>query len=281
VNKHVLPFLETMITQVCNLSCAGCTNYSDLEHKGYVKWEDGKQQLEKWLERLDIPDFGIMGGEPLINPQWRQWLYGVRELMPASQLRFTTNGLLLRKYPDIINEMTEVGNVVFKITAHTADADDFIEQALSTHNFETVEEYGIKRWRGANNIRFQVNRPERFVKSYRGTYKTMQPYQSDPALAFDNCCQQTCPLMYQGRIYKCSTVGLLKEVLERFDRCNEEWSPYIDPGIGPDCSNQDLKKFLNNFGKPAKICSMCPTSADVGSSIVHINNVIKKKDVRV
>ena len=43
--KPTLPFLETMITQVCNLSCEGCTNYSDLEHKGYVKWKDGKRDL--------------------------------------------------------------------------------------------------------------------------------------------------------------------------------------------------------------------------------------------
>ena len=92
--KQVLPFLETMITQTCQLSCLGCTNYSDLRHSGYIKWKDGKRDLEQWLERIDIPDFGIMGGEPLINPEVIQWLIGVRELMPDSQIRFTTNGLL-------------------------------------------------------------------------------------------------------------------------------------------------------------------------------------------
>jgi organic radical activating enzyme len=265
-----------MITQVCNLSCAGCTNYSDLEHKGYVRWEDGKQQLESWLERLDIPDFGIMGGEPLINPQWRRWVYGVRELMPNSQIRFTTNGLLLRKYPDIIDEMTEVGNVVFKITAHTADADDFIEHALSTHSFEQVNEYGIKRWRGANNIRFQVNRPDRFVKTFRGTYETMRPHHNNPELAFDNCCQQTCPLLYNGRIYKCSTAGLLKDILERFDNLTTEWKPYLHDGIGTESSITDIEMFIENFGHPAQICGQCPTAMDMSSNIVHIENVLYK-----
>jgi organic radical activating enzyme len=265
-----------MITQVCNLSCVGCTNYSDLEHKGYVRWEDGKQQLESWLQRLDIPDFGIMGGEPLINPQWRRWLYGVRELMPASQIRFTTNGLLLHKHPDIIDEMTEVGNVVFKITAHTADADDFIAKTLSTHRFQQVEEYGIVRWRGENRMRFQINRPERFVKTYRGTYETMRPHHSNPELAFDNCCQQTCPLLYNGRIYKCSTAGLLRNILERFDNLTPEWEPYLHDGIGTDSSSTDIEMFIENFGHPAQICGQCPTATDMSGNIVHVDNVLYK-----
>ena len=228
------------------------------------------------MERIDIPDFGIMGGEPLINPQWRRWLYGIRELMPASQIRFTTNGLLLRKHPDIIDEMTEVGNVVFKITAHTADADDFIKHTLSTHRFEQVEEYGIKRWRGANNIRFQVNRPERFVKTYRGTYETMRPHRSVPELAFDNCCQQTCPLLYKGRIYKCSTSGLLRETLERFSRPLEDWQDYLHNGIEPSSSDVELDMFIANFGQPATICGQCPTADNRESVIIHANTVLYK-----
>jgi len=273
-SKPILPFLETMITQVCNLSCAGCTNYSDLEHKGYVSWDEGKQQIKSWLERIDIPDFGIMGGEPLINPQWRRWVYGIRELMPNSQIRFTTNGLLLRKYPDILDEMIEVGNVVFKITAHTPDSDEFIGKTLATHSFERVEEYGIWRWKGKNNIRFQVNRPERFVKTFRGTYETMQPHHSVPELAFGNCCQQTCPLLYRGRIYKCSTAGLLREILERFNRPLAEWQDYLHDGIVPGCSDIELDMFIANFGQPATICGQCPDNQT--GIIDHLSTVTIK-----
>ena len=112
----VLPFVETMITQVCNLSCLGCTNYSDIKHSGYVSWNEGKKQIESWLARLHINDFGIMGGEPLINPEVREWLIGVRELLPDSQIRFTTNGELLYKNFDILELAHDIGNVVFKVT---------------------------------------------------------------------------------------------------------------------------------------------------------------------
>jgi molybdenum cofactor biosynthesis enzyme MoaA len=91
--KSVLPFLETMVTYWCNLSCNGCTNYSDYNMKGSVKWNDGKRWLEGWLEIFDIPDFGIIGGEPMLNLEIKDWIYGCRELMRNSQIRITTNAV--------------------------------------------------------------------------------------------------------------------------------------------------------------------------------------------
>jgi len=275
MNKLVLPFLETMITQVCNLSCLGCTNYSDLpQRQGYVKWSDGKNQLTKWLERIIIPDFGIMGGEPLINPEWKEWIYGVRELMPDSQIRFTTNGILLKKYLNILDDMFAVGNVIFKITEHTEHAHDYIQDVLTSYEWHQVKEFGILRWKGANNVRFQVNRPEVFVKTYRNSYNTMMPWNSDPTKAFNQCCQQTCPLLYQGNIYKCSTSGLLKDTLTFNKISSPDWEPFLDTGISPTDSDRKISKFIDNFGKPAKICAMCP---EPGTGIIsHSENVIIK-----
>jgi MoaA/NifB/PqqE/SkfB family radical SAM enzyme len=64
--RPILPFVETMITYACNLSCAGCTNYSNYNMKGSVSWKQGKTWIEKWVAKLDISDFGIMGGEPTV-----------------------------------------------------------------------------------------------------------------------------------------------------------------------------------------------------------------------
>jgi len=54
---------------------------------------------------------------------------------------------------------------------------------------------------------------------------------------------------------------LLESTLERFDRPNwDQWEPYLDPGIDPDCSQESLEAFIGNFGKPSKICAQCPDS---------------------
>lgn len=256
-----LPFLETMITQACNLSCQGCTNYSDLKHTGYVSWQQGKAWLADWNKRLIIEDFGIMGGEPLINPELEQWLIGTRQLLPESQIRLTTNGLLLWKYPDLIDLCQSLGNVVFKITVHVADQrlEEEIIKIKERITWQSVTEHGIKRWRSTSGLRLQINRPTRFLRPFRNSYLDMAPWQSDPQDAFDQCIQQTCPLLYRGRIYKCSTSALLLDTLERSHNPNwDAWQPYVSHGIGIDASDDDVQCFLDEFGKPTSICGQCP-----------------------
>ena len=272
-----LPFLETMITQVCNLSCHGCTNYSDLPHKGYVTWEAGRKQLLPWLEKISIDDFGIMGGEPLINPEVSKWLLGVRNLLPDSQIRFTTNGELLHKHFEILNLSHDIGNVVFKITVHrnSPELEEIIEKIFKTYNWEPVQEFGIDRFKTTNNLRLQINRPNKFIKTYKNTYADMEPHDSDPSEAFKICVQQKCPLLYNGKIYKCSTSGLLESTLAKFDWPNKnEWEPYLSTGIAPTDSDADILNFVNNFGKPEQLCKQCPSES--GAYIDHIKTVIVK-----
>lgn len=280
MTKPILPFAETMITQACNLNCHGCTNYSDLIHTGYVKWSQGKQWLESWLDRVDIPDFGILGGEPLVNPEVDKWIVGLRELLPEAQIRFTTNGINLHKKPHLIKLLHDIGNCVIKIGVHVDDPqlEKTIQDIYDSYNWEPVTEYGVQRWSTGNRVRFHVKRPDVFWKTYRGTYETMMPHDSDPAEAFKQCCQQTCPLLYKGKLYKCSTAGLLEDTLARFGNPNyEHWEPLIDKGIAPNCSDSELENFLNNFGKPNSLCRQCPTQSDVESKIDHLAQVTFKR----
>ena len=276
--KPTLPFLETMITQSCNLSCHGCTNYSDLKYNGYVKWQDGKHQLEQWLQVIDILDFGIMGGEPLINPEVRQWLAGIRTLLPNAQIRFTTNGELLHRHMDIIDLAHELGNVVFKISVHrnNSELETVIDQIFSNYDWQPVTEYGINRHRTSNNLRFQVNRPKTFIQTYRGQYVNMKPYNNTPSKSFDICIQKTCPLLYNGYIYKCSTQGLLEDLLSKLKIVDRDWDQYIGQAITPGSGIEEIQNFINNFGKPHDVCAMCPAATDKESIIEHYTNVKTK-----
>lgn len=275
--KPHLPFVETMITQVCNLSCQGCTNYSDLKHTGYVNWARGQQDLQQWLEVLDIGEFGIMGGEPMINPEWREWIAGVRSMMPTRRIRFTTNGLLLHRAPDILDFLQDLGNITFKITVHVNDPE--LEQTIvrlqNQVSWQQVHEFGISRLAGPHGLRLQINRPTQFLKPFRNSYDNMAPWNSLPEDAFAACCQQTCPLLYQGRIYKCSTVALLQDTLNRFCRPNyQEWQRYLNPGISTNSTAEEIKEFVDNFGRAHAQCAQCPTSAD--QPIQHRITVIRK-----
>lgn len=249
--KIILPFVETMITYACNLSCTGCTNYSDYNMKGSVSWKQGKQWIEQWLTRLDIADFGIMGGEPTLNPECEKWIYGIRQLLPNSQIRFTTNGVNFAKRPDVLDWCIDVGNCVFKFTLHEDKpyGKDAIDYVFKKYEWKPITEYGINRWIGPNNTRFQINSPIKFYKTYRGHFGNMYPHNNNPKQAFDMCIQQTCPLLYNSKIYKCSSIALLNKVLNDFKQpINEYWKPYTDyEGISPDCSTRDIQMFIKTL----------------------------------
>ena len=268
-----------MITQVCNLSCTGCTNFSDLKHSGYVSWQQGRAWLDTWLARIDILDFGIMGGEPMINPEWKEWVTGVRTLLPTAQIRFTTNGLLLHKHPELLDFFEHIGNVVFKISVHVSNS-DLEEQIVQIHNsksWQLTNEFGIARWKTNNNLRFQLNRPTWFYKTFKGNYENMQPHGSNPNEAFAVCVQQTCPLLHRGLIYKCSTSALTPEIVDRFDIPDRQsWKTYQDKGITYDCTDAELTQFVNNFGKPHAICGQCPSQQHSFSKLHHPSTVTIK-----
>ena len=97
--------------------------------------------------------------------------------------------------------------------------------------------------------------------TYRNDYANMAPWQSVPEEAFASCIQQTCPLLYRGAIYKCSTAGLLPDTLKRFNFPNiEQWQSYIPEALLPTDSYDRVVEFVDNFGKPNAICGQCPSA---------------------
>lgn len=277
--KPVLPFLEIMLTQVCNLSCAGCSTYSDYSHRGYADWNQTKQWLEQWLEKIDIDDIGFMGGEPLINPHVMTWLEGVRELLPQSRIRFPTNGLLLEKRWEVVDWLYRDGNAVLKITNHTDGAVlDMIDRLRNSYNWEPIYEYGIHRWVTDTGLRLQINRPTEFTQTFQGTYATMLPWHSNPESAYANCHQQTCPMLWKGRIYKCSTSALTQEAWAAHGSPNADaWKEYFDNNINGSIGlDSNIPEFIENFGNSHSICQQCPTTVDSESIITHRMRVIKR-----
>jgi organic radical activating enzyme len=276
--KPVLPFLEIMLTQVCNLSCAGCSTYSDYAHRGYEDWSQTQHWLKQWLELIAVEDIGFMGGEPLINPHVLTWLEGVRELLPNSRMRFPTNGLLLERNWHVVEWLYQDGNAVLKITNHTDGAVlNVIDRLRNSYDWKPIHEYGIDRWITDTGLRLQINRPEKFSQTFQGTYTTMQPWRSDPDLAYANCHQQTCPMLWKERIYKCSTSALTSEAWQAHGRPNAElWAEYFDHeqngSIALDSSIDQLHAFASNFGKPHATCRQCPT---VGQSTVDHRHLVQ------
>jgi organic radical activating enzyme len=280
MTKPSLEFLEIMLTSACNLSCRGCTTFSDLKHQGYIPWTQGKSWLEAWIPRLDLQAVGIIGGEPLMNPDIQEYIQGIRDLLPNAQIRMVTNGLLLEKHFDIVDLLDSVGNAVLKISHHvdTPELTNIINRVMQYKPWTPINEFGINRFIAPSGLRFQIARPEQFFKTFRNEYENMMPHSNHPVDAFELCVQKRCPMLLDGKIWKCGTLALTPRVLQRMGSPNiENWLPYIDPGLDANCNEKELEAFVANFGKPNKLCAQCPSGQDTESLIDHRSTVVFKK----
>ena len=276
MQKPILPYVESMLVYPCNLKCDGCSTFSDLRRTGYVGVEQGMSWLRPWTDRMEIQAWGAMGGEPLMNPEMYDWIVAVRELLPDAQIRFVTNGLLLEKHWRIVELLNDIGNCILKITVHLSSSkiQSAIDRVQRSYDWEPVYEYGIHRHKLPNGMRFQVNKPKWFTRTFQGTYQTMKPWNSNPVEAFNNCHQTTCPMLLEDKLYKCSQAALLHDVWQDHGSPNSQlWEPYLNTGLSVDADINELRVFSANFGKPHKMCTQCPTAIDTASIINHPDTV--------
>lgn len=274
-----------MLTYACTLSCANCTNYSDYGMKGgYVKWDTAKVWLEHWFSRMEIKAFGFIGGEPLLNPELETWIREFRKLYPNTNLMIVTNAQLIMKNLWLLDTIKELGNISLKFSNHIPTA-EYIKQAIAavdsrftwtsiTRSGEEVEYYDRN-----TKVTFQVATQPYFLKTYKGNYGNMKPYKNNPIEAFHICSQTLCPLMFEGKLFKCSSLGVLNKVLSDHNQNNDlDWKWYLEQYLDIDCSDKELLAFINNYNKPHKVCSMCPTEKDK-AAFDHFSNVVNKINI--
>jgi hypothetical protein len=260
-----IPLLETMVTYACTLACRWCTNYSDYGMSGgYVKWETAQPWFDKLFTRLRVDCFSLIGGEPFLNPELETWVRQFKQNYPYVTLMILTNGQLFHKNTWILDCMEEYGMMYLKLSNHQPGEQyftDMVETILARFDWNYVDG---KYFSQDKILDLEIAEIPTFMKTYKGEYGSMKPYNSDPFESFKICNQQICPLLEDGKLYKCSTVGMLHKVLGDHNQTNDpDWQPYLNSGLSLDCSDQDLLDWVGNYGKPhSQLCKMCPTAAD-------------------
>jgi organic radical activating enzyme len=156
-----LSYAEFYITNVCNLNCPNCNRFNNFSFSGHSSWEEYKEHYSKWAKILKIDEIGILGGEPMLNPDFMSWLRGIRDLWPKSKINVITNGTQLNKFPDFYDYVSKNSkHIKIKISYHgfiqkekvVNDIKNWLQQPVKItfpHN-KTSDESWQQSW---NNIK--------------------------------------------------------------------------------------------------------------------------------
>ncbi len=95
--KPRLNHVEIELSESCNLNCKGCFQFSNLaEGRHFPDIHLFRNDLEKLKDFFwGVGKIRLQGGEPLLNPDFMDFVRTAREVFPDSDMRLVSNGLLI------------------------------------------------------------------------------------------------------------------------------------------------------------------------------------------
>jgi organic radical activating enzyme len=168
-----LPYAEFYITNICNFNCSGCNRFNNYNFSGFQRWEDFKDIYARWADRLDLGRWGILGGEPFINPTYIDWLDGISDLWPGVPGSLITNGYYLSNADDRLYE-------VFRRKPH-------LRLDIGLHNISRRDSVlsDVKNWLHGN---IEVSRiPDNIAKLPRMIQRWKESYNKIKDVSWPEC----------------------------------------------------------------------------------------------
>ena len=229
----MIPYIETHLTDHCNLRCAGCSHFSGLAQPYYKPLEDFINEMEQ-LDKVTNGEVGIirlMGGEPLLHPQWLDFCLETRRIFPYSEIVFVTNGILIGQVTD--EQIEEFNN---------ADIELCISDYGLQLDFEVINKFKIRYFHG-KTIMYNIS------LDLKG--------EQNKVLSFNNCdlVQGRWYFFKNGRLYQCCIMANIDHFCSYF----YEKIDYELDDISIDIYTHTLKEIEEFLHTPHNVCRYCDT----------------------
>lgn len=252
--------IDIYITNVCNLTCTDCRSFNNHKFKGHIEYN--RDLHMEWAQRIDIPSFGVIGGEPCLHPNLLTWLRGLRECWPDADANLITNGTYLSRVRGLHETLAELGYVV-QVVIHGQHLRSYIaDQMLQafgvcevlppsidddyTHNTNLI-------MRTSLGVKINVLNSWKFAPmSNLGL--TDVYHNSDPDRAHDACFHKHCTHFIDGKFYKCSVTARLGEFLRQHNRPVPDLLDAYEPLTLENLSQERIDALHRTIPQ----CSLCP-----------------------
>jgi len=228
-----LRYLETALTDHCNLNCGGCGHLAPLAPPWFAnvaQYEKDMRQLAHYFANIDR--IRLMGGEPLLHPEVTTLLVCTRRWFPRSNIRLVTNGILLKEMNCDFWQFCRNHGIGIDVTIYppTARKAEDIANLVKDNGLEVIV---------TNMTHFFAHR------NLKGD--------SDPTRAMAECRKNFyCPYLLEGRLYICSLPALAHYFNAKFNT-DIPHTGYVDI-YSDHLTGRRILRFLD---KPADVCRYC------------------------
>lgn len=251
------------------MACNGCNRFNNYKFTGFQRWDDYKDVYAEWARELILSSIGILGGEPLLNVDFKNWATGIRKLWPRASIKVTTNGFYLDKV-DGLYDLVRTQRIRLDVGIHNKKHKPEIMKKIKEflvaplhYEFDNSNPYQQHMFiTDANNVRIKVEYNWWF---HQGTLIAdngeFTLHQSDAEVAHSNCHMKTCHHFIRGKLYKCGVVALLPEfaqqhVIKLSPEDQDLMTGYRALEITD--SEPAKKQFVDNIKNSIPQCKFCP-----------------------
>ena len=260
-----------MITTSCDLACPGCDRFIDHGHAFVEKFDDIVKNMEQWFKRLDPDHVTIIGGEPLLHPRIYDILTEARRIFDHAVIEVYTNAFLLPKRPKIFNVLKKIGNAKVSCSIHNKNPKyrNIVENNLHKAFYSKGKWFETSpNTHTCDSVVLEVTDPTSggWYDYRREIEGKLKPWNDkDPESSYKNSGVNIYPIVYKNKLYKCPPISMVRTHLTKtFMLDDKDWAPYLEyEGLDPDCSQDELEKFVNNIYQPHHICAMCPANPEL------------------
>ncbi|MGW8392451.1 radical SAM protein [Pseudoduganella sp. HUAS MS19] len=251
-----IPKLEMHLAHHCNLRCAGCSHFSNYRGGAAVTFAQGGPWIEAWAARVEPIHFTFLGGEPLLNPELPQFLRLAHSVWPFSNLRLTSNGLLLDRWGAPLWEVLAETNTRLTISIHSREPRylELLEPRL-VHASAEAKAYGVHY-----ETRDSVNG---WYRLYRGTGRDMLPFDDgNPKASWNACENKHCVTLQDNALWKCPPVAHLRRIAKAFelDRIPAWRTALHYVPLSLSATDDEIRAFI--AGREEAVCGMCPAQLE-------------------
>ena len=238
-SKPILDVVEIHVVDHCNLNCTGCLHFTPFARKWFADPERiGRDVAALRSHFRFIRHVTLLGGEPLLHPDYEKAVLAVKSASPESLITIVTNGANLKG--EILDEfvgMCKRHGIRVKWTVYPPFRDSKKEI------MEAFESAGVNF----------------FIVVVGDFYVMMNPVGGDARKAMRFCRKTTyCPYLRDGRLYTCAQAFHIRDYIGAYERATGT-KTVMQQAAGLDVYDGVLSgwKILNYLMTPCETCRFC------------------------